>query len=122
MESFFQGLRAAAPVFYSMGITREDYEKFCRVKQAVGDAVSYVCVDVANGYTKSFVDFLHRLRDAHPQITIMAGNVVTGEMAEELILDGADIVKVGIGPGSVCTTRKKTRIGYPQPSPIIQIT
>jgi GMP reductase len=46
----------------------------------------------------------------------MAGNVVTGEMVEELILSGADIVKVGIGPGSVCTTRKKAGVGYPQVS------
>jgi GMP reductase len=117
---FFRALPAASTVFYSMGITPDDYEKFCRVKREVGDAIAYVCVDVANGYTKSFVDFLHKLRDAHPQITIMAGNVVTGEMAEELVLDGADIVKVGIGPGSVCTTRKMTGIGYPQLSAIIE--
>jgi len=117
---FFQALPEASTVFYSMGITAEDYEKFCRVKQQVGDAIAYVCVDVANGYTKSFIDFLQRLREAYPHITIMAGNVVTGEMAEELILDGADIVKVGIGPGSVCTTRKMTGIGYPQLSAIIE--
>ena len=120
LVGFFQDLPATTTAFYSMGITREDYEKFCRVKRQVGDAVRYVCVDVANGYTKSFVDFLRNLREAHPQITIMAGNVVTGEMAEELILDGADIVKVGIGPGSVCTTRKMTGIGYPQLSAIIE--
>jgi GMP reductase len=64
--------------------------------------------------------FLHKLRVAYPHITLMAGNVVTGEMAEELILDGADIVKVGIGPGSVCTTRKMTGVGYPQLSAIIE--
>ena len=120
LAEFFKGLPENSTVFYSMGITREDYEKFCRVKNEVGDAISYVCVDVANGYTKAFIDFLHRLRTAWPDITIMAGNVVTGEMAEELILDGADIVKVGIGPGSVCTTRKMTGIGYPQLSAIIE--
>ena len=120
LAGFFRALPETSTVFYSMGITREDYEKFCRVKQQVGDAITCVCVDVANGYTKSFIDFLHRLRAAFPQITIMAGNVVTGEMAEELILDGADIVKVGIGPGSVCTTRKMTGIGYPQLSAIIE--
>lgn len=49
-----------------------------------------------------------------------AGNVVTGEMVEELILSGADIIKVGIGPGSVCTTRKKTGVGYPQVSAVIE--
>jgi len=112
---------AAKPaVFYSMGITKADYQKFRRVKAEVGDLIQYVCVDVANGYTKSFVDFLRKLRDNYPKITIMAGNVVTGEMAEELILDGADIVKVGIGPGSVCTTRKMTGVGYPQLSAIIE--
>jgi GMP reductase len=117
---FFQALPPEATVFYSLGITSADYDKLRRVKSAAGDAISYICVDVANGYTKSFVDFLHKLRESYPQITIMAGNVVTGEMAEELILDGADIVKVGIGPGSVCTTRKMTGIGYPQLSAIIE--
>jgi GMP reductase len=120
LAAFFRALPQTATVFYSMGITREDYDKFRRVKDVVGDAIAYVCVDVANGYTKAFIDFLQRLRGAYPQITIMAGNVVTGEMAEELILDGADIVKVGIGPGSVCTTRKMTGVGYPQLSAIIE--
>ena len=118
--AYFQALPETATVFYSMGITREDYEKFCRVKQEAGDAIAYVCVDVAHGYTKSFVDFLRKLREAHPQITIMAGNVVTGEMVEELVLSGVDVVKVGIGPGSVCTTRKMTGVGYPQLSAIIE--
>ncbi|MBI5899502.1 MAG: GMP reductase [Rhodocyclales bacterium] len=120
LAAFFGELADDVTVFYSMGITREDYDKFHRVKEAAGNAISCVCVDVANGYTKSFVDFLHTLRAAYPAITIMAGNVVTGEMAEELILDGADIVKVGIGPGSVCTTRKMTGVGYPQLSAIIE--
>lgn len=120
LAAYFGGLPETATVFYSMGITREDYDKFRRVKDAVGDAIAYVCVDVANGYTEAFVDFLRELRKNYPQITLMAGNVVTGEMAEELILDGADIVKVGIGPGSVCTTRKMTGVGYPQLSAIIE--
>jgi len=120
LTAFFNALPATATVFYSMGITRADYDKFRRVKDAAGDAIAYVCVDVANGYTKSFVDFLHKLRDVYPQVVIMAGNVVTGEMTEELILDGADIVKVGIGPGSVCTTRKMAGVGYPQLSAIIE--
>ncbi len=107
-------------IFYSMGITTEDYAKFKRIKAQAGDALNLVCVDVANGYTKSFVSFLGKLRDAYPGLTIMAGNVVTGEMTEELILDGVDIVKVGIGPGSVCTTRSMTGVGYPQLSAIIE--
>jgi len=108
------------PTFYSMGITRADYDKFCRVREQTGEAIRHVCVDVANGYTKAFVDFIHKFRAAEPQITLMAGNVVTGEMTEELILDGVDIVKVGIGPGSVCTTRKMAGVGYPQLSAIIE--
>jgi GMP reductase len=79
-----------------------------------------ICLDVANGYTELFVSFLKRVRAAFPKHTIIAGNVVTGEMCEELILSGADIVKVGIGPGSVCTTRKLTGVGYPQLSAVVE--
>lgn len=108
------------PIFYSMGITPPDYEKFQRVMDASNGSVRHVCVDVANGYTRPFIRFIHKLRAAYPNVTIMAGNVVTGEMTEELILDGVDIVKVGIGPGSVCTTRKMAGVGYPQLSAIIE--
>uniref|UniRef100_A0A8C7T817 GMP reductase n=1 Tax=Oncorhynchus mykiss TaxID=8022 RepID=A0A8C7T817_ONCMY len=80
----------------------------------------YICVDVANGYSEHFVHFVKDVRQKYPTHTIMAGNVVTGEMVEELILAGADIIKVGIGPGSVCTTRKKTGVGYPQLSAVIE--
>lgn len=117
---YFSGLTTPAVSFYSMGITAPDYEKFQRVKEGAGAAIEYVCVDVANGYTKAFVSFIHKLRTAYPDITLMAGNVVTGEMTEELILDGVDIVKVGIGPGSVCTTRRMSGVGYPQLSAIIE--
>ena len=79
-----------------------------------------MCIDVANGYTESFVRFVAKFRERYPHLVIMAGNVVTGEMTEELILSGADIVKVGIGPGSVCTTRNMTGVGYPQLSAIIE--
>ena len=112
--------KTAPATFYSLGITAPDYEKFCRIKALAGDTINTVCVDVANGYTKAFIGFIHKLRVAFPDITIMAGNVVTGEMTEELILDGVDIVKVGIGPGSVCTTRRMSGVGYPQLSAIIE--
>ena len=85
-----------------------------------GNAVSFVCIDVANGYTEAFVSFVKKVRDTFPDLVVMAGNVVTGDMTEELLLSGADIVKVGIGPGSVCTTRKMTGVGYPQLSAIIE--
>jgi GMP reductase len=117
---YFRRLQKKSAAFYSMGITRSDEEKFKRVVDAAGDAVQYVCIDVANGYHENFVTFVTRLRSAYPALVIMAGNVVTGEMTEELILSGADIVKVGIGPGSVCTTRRMTGVGYPQLSAIIE--
>jgi GMP reductase len=106
--------------FYSMGITAPDIGKFRRVMEKAGGAIENVCVDVANGYTEAFIRFVRKLRAEFPSITLMAGNVVTGEMTEELILDGVDIVKVGIGPGSVCTTRKVAGVGYPQLSAIIE--
>jgi len=81
---------------------------------------SFICLDAANGYTERYVEFLSRLRDAFPTKCIVAGNVVTGEMVEQLILSGADVVKIGIGPGSVCTTREKTGVGFPQLSAIIE--
>jgi GMP reductase len=120
---FFAGLERKSAAFYSMGIAAADEEKFGQVLAAAGTgegAIRYVCVDVANGYTESFVRFVKKLRERHPELVIMAGNVVTGEMTEELLLSGADIVKVGIGPGSVCTTRRITGVGYPQLSAIIE--
>jgi GMP reductase len=80
----------------------------------------FVCIDAANGYTKRFCEFIKKIREEHPALIIIAGNVVTGEMTEQLILNGADIVKVGIGSGSVCTTRIQTGVGYPQLSAIIE--
>ena len=82
--------------------------------------IKFICIDVANGYSEHFVDFVKQTRKKYPEKVIMAGNVVTGEMVEELLLAGADIIKVGIGPGSVCTTRVKTGVGYPQLSAIIE--
>ena len=106
---------------YCMGITSADYDKFVEVRDAVGDlAIKYVCIDVANGYTERFNAFVKQIRTRFPFLTIIAGNVVTAEMTQQLILSGADIVKVGIGPGSVCTTRIKTGVGYPQLSAVME--
>ena len=122
--AFFRALERKSAVFYSMGIQDADEEKLHAVMAQTGTgadaAIRYLCVDVANGYTEGFVRFVAKVRAAYPHVVIMAGNVVTGEMTEELILSGADIVKVGIGPGSVCTTRKMTGVGYPQLSAIIE--
>ncbi len=103
----------------SSGITEQDSIYLRNVLTACPQ-LNFICLDVANGYTEYFVQFVKDTRAAYPDKTIIAGNVVTGEMVEELILAGADIVKVGIGPGSVCTTRIKTGVGYPQLSAVIE--
>ena len=112
---------ASENAWYSLGITEKDTEKLDEVVKSVPKGkINKLCIDVANGYSERFSNFVKKMRDTHPDKTIMAGNVVTGEMTEELILSGADIVKVGIGPGSVCTTRKMTGVGYPQLSATIE--
>ncbi len=111
-------------VWYSIGVSERDVEKLDMFLesdvQKSGKGIDKVCIDVANGYSEPFAEFVKRMREKMPDITIMAGNVVTGEMVEELVLGGADVVKVGIGPGSVCTTRKMTGVGYPQLSAVIE--
>eukprot|EP01134_Creolimax_fragrantissima_P008428 CFRG8428T1 len=103
----------------SSGSGTSDLEKLDSILAQI-KAITFICLDVANGYSEGFVEFVRSVRAKFPTHTIIAGNVVTGEMTEELILSGADIVKVGIGPGSVCTTRKKTGVGYPQLSAVIE--
>jgi len=107
-------------VAMSIGITEKDINKFRSVYEMTDGKLKYVCIDVANGYTERFVDFVKDFRNNYPRIVIIAGNVVTADQTQELILNGADIVKVGIGPGSVCTTRIKTGVGYPQLSAVIE--
>jgi GMP reductase len=103
----------------STGTGKLDAEKLSDIFKSHPE-LKFICIDVANGYSEHFVNFVKRTREQYPTKTIIAGNVVTGEMVEELLLAGADIVKVGIGPGSVCTTRVKTGVGYPQLSAIIE--
>jgi GMP reductase len=117
VEQFQRKLNSS---IYSLGISDGDLVKFAFVYGNFNSPSMRVCVDVANGYTQSFVNFIQRFREKYPNAVLMAGNVVTPEMTEELILAGVDIVKVGIGPGSVCTTRKKTGVGYPQLSAVIE--
>jgi len=103
----------------STGTSEQDFARMSRIINAYPE-VHFICIDVANGYQERFGDYVEDVREAFPHCTIIAGNVVTAEMTEELILRGADIVKVGIGPGSVCTTRRQTGVGYPQLSAIIE--
>ncbi|KAL6741499.1 hypothetical protein Aduo_014748 [Ancylostoma duodenale] len=122
-KEFFESNKEDANIFnhvaVSSGISDKDFEKLRAICDAV-PALDYICLDVANGYSETFAEFIRKVREKFPRHTIMAGNVVTGEMVEELLLSGADIIKVGIGPGSVCTTRKKAGVGYPQLSAVLE--
>ena len=102
----------------STGVSPQDFRNLGAIITGIGS--QFICIDVANGYSENFGDFVEEVRRRWPDKTIIAGNVVTGDMTQELILRGADIVKVGIGPGSVCTTRIQTGVGYPQLSAIIE--
>ena len=102
----------------STGTSDEDFRNLNTIVTGIG--AQFICIDVANGYSEHFGDFVESVRNRWPDKTIIAGNVVTADMTQELILRGADIVKVGIGPGSVCTTRVQTGVGYPQLSAIIE--
>ena len=97
----------------------EDYRRMQEILQAFPD-VKFITIDVANAYHQNFVEFVQQVREEYPDKVIIAGNVVTPNMTEELIINGADIVKIGIGPGSVCTTRTMTGVGVPQFSAIVE--
>ena len=120
-STFYESLNDEQHNYYAITIGISDLE----VQKLIGiiykcPKIKFICVDVANGYSEKFVEAISNIRKSFPDKVIVAGNVVTGEMVEELILAGADIVKVGIGPGSVCLTRKKTGVGYPQLSATIE--
>ena len=106
-------------VALSVGIKKEDFNNLDKLLKEF-NFIKFICIDVANGYSERFSKFIKSVRDKYPTKTIIAGNVVTADMTQELILNGADIVKVGIGPGSVCTTRIQTGVGYPQLSAVME--
>lgn len=120
-KTFMQSAHVGISEFItvSTGTSKDDADKLQQIMEAC-PTLRFICIDVANGYSEHFVDFVKRTRERFPGKVILAGNVVTGEMVEELLLAGADVIKVGIGPGSVCTTRVKTGVGYPQLSAIIE--
>merc|ERR1711965_269279 len=103
----------------SVGIKKEDFDNLDKLLKEF-NFIKFICIDVANGYSERFSKFIKSVRDKYPTKTIIAGNVVTADMTQELVLNGADIVKVGIGPGSVCTTRIQTGVGYPQLSAVLE--
>ena len=103
----------------STGISDNDWKNF-NENMTVLDP-NFVCIDVANGYSVKFIDYVRKVREKFPETTLIGGNVVTRELVEELIINGGlDIIKIGIGNGSVCTTRIQTGVGYPQLSAVIE--
>ena len=124
VEDLYEFFRYGSPSefsWYTMGITTSDYDKYKAFKKLIAGNTNWdgkICIDVANGYTERFLTFVKKMRYENPCATIMAGNVVTAEMTEALILAGADMVKVGIGGGSACYTRLISGVGYPQLSAI----
>ena len=111
-------------IFYNLialscGTSRDSYERLNKILKKF-PKFNFICIDVANGYSENFSKFVSEVRKKYPKKTIIAGNVVTADMTQELVLSGADIVKVGIGPGSVCTTRIQTGVGYPQLSAVME--
>lgn len=105
--------------FISTGL-KDDKKKLFKVLSDKNFKIDKLCIDIANGYIPKLLEFVKEVRATFPHLLIMVGNVVTGDMTQDLILSGADIVKVGIGPGSVCTTRKLTGVGRPQLSAILE--
>ena len=103
----------------STGTSQDDFLNLQEILKN-NPEIKFICIDVANGYSERFGEYVSKVRRLYPEHIIIAGNVVTADMTQELILRGADIVKVGIGPGSVCTTRIQTGVGYPQLSAIIE--
>ncbi len=106
-------------IVVSSGIADGDFEKLDEIL-SLDERLHWICLDVANGYTDKFVGKVKQLRSKYPNHIIIAGNVVTGNMTEELILSGADVIKCGIGSGSVCLTRLKAGVGCPQLSSVIE--
>jgi IMP dehydrogenase len=93
-------------------------EAFERVEALVAAQVDVICVDTAHGHSKNVMDVVQYIHKKYPQVIVVAGNVVTSEATEALIKAGADVVKVGVGPGSICTTRIVAGVGMPQISAI----
>jgi GMP reductase len=107
-------------LFYTLGLKDDEFWNLNKLADELGHSLPRICLDAANGHTKYFVQRVQKIREYFPDCMLIAGNVAVPEMTQELILAGADIVKLGIGPGSHCATRAVTGIGYPQLSAIIE--
>jgi len=118
VDFYTQNFEYSKYTMYSLGTSLKDREKFVEFNKQMEEVdksgPSFVCVDVANGYTRYFEDYLTEFAETFPQYVLVAGNVVTPEQTDRLIECGVNIVKIGLGPGSVCTTRKVAGVGCPQ--------
>lgn len=120
-QEFFQTFDNPDYIGYTLGIREDDLIQLAEMKQAwLMDKFSFICLDVPNGYIQKFLEVIKSVRSSFPEHIIIAWNVVTNEITEEIILAWADIVKIWIGPWSACTTRKMTGVGYPQLSAVIE--
>ncbi len=120
-QEFFKTYNNPDYIGFSIGMRDKDLELLnIMIEKKIINNFSFICLDVPNGYLEKFAETIREVRKKCPEHIIIAGNVVSNEMTEELILNGADIVKVGIGPGSACTTRRMTGVGYPQLSAVIE--
>jgi len=120
-KKFFKTFKNPDYISYTLGIREQDLKQLKAMEKAnLLTHFSFITIDVPNGYVDRFADAVRKIRKMAPEHIIVAGNVVSKEITEELILAGADIVKVGIGPGSACTTRRMTGVGMPQLSAIIE--
>lgn len=120
-SAFFRDFNNPDYLAYTLGIRDQDIDLLQKViARGLIDHFAFICLDVPNGYLERFLTVIQQVRALCPDHIIVAGNVVSNEMTEEIILNGADVVKVGIGPGSACTTRRMTGVGYPQLSAVIE--
>ena len=110
----FGRLRVAAAV----GVSKDTFD---RIKALVKCGVDAIVIDTAHGHSKGVLTLLKKVKKQYPELDVVVGNIATGEAALDLVRAGADAVKVGIGPGSICTTRVIAGVGYPQLSAIMNV-
>ena len=110
----FGRLRVAAAV----GVSKDTFE---RIEALVKSSVDAIVIDTAHGHSKGVIDLLKEVKKQYPNLDVVVGNIATGEAGLDLVRAGADAIKVGIGPGSICTTRIIAGVGFPQLSAIMNV-
>ena len=110
----FGRLRVAAAV----GVSKDTFE---RIEALVKSSVDAIVIDTAHGHSKGVINLLKEVKKQYPNLDVVVGNIATGEAGLDLVRAGADAIKVGIGPGSICTTRIIAGVGFPQLSAIMNV-